>query len=264
MSGSVAVPGFPAFEPGQEAEFEWPPEADAAYGCNAFTVRAWPLGAQPFTSPGPVSDRAWDIDPDGRATEITDLDWDEPIRAGTWAVGVVSAWNAYEVGGVIDSPECSRWVLDLLQCPTPLKQISVDAVDDLEGVECAARAVRGGRTTVRTARVGDFREKEPPARAAEGECHQIHHPTLSDAWWVIESCARCEFMFARFPTNLVPRSNLEAPQPIRRRATRAAGALVRPARLVEQATGAPLRESSTTDVDEPRRRQRSRHFTHQP
>ena len=102
---SVAVPGFPGLAEGQEVEFEWHQLDEPADGYDFHTVRAWPVGTEPYTRPGPFSSRAWHIDPDGSAHEIADLDDTIPPRIGTPASGVVTTWNADEGWGVIDSAD---------------------------------------------------------------------------------------------------------------------------------------------------------------
>ncbi|WP_256980475.1 hypothetical protein [Rhodococcus sp. 14-2496-1d] len=104
-SGAVAVHGLPVLTPGEEVEFEWQPQEEPRYGHSFFTVRAWPLGTEPVPQSSRPTFGAWDIAPDGTVTEVTDLDRDEPIRLGTWSVGVVSMWNGEESWGVIDSED---------------------------------------------------------------------------------------------------------------------------------------------------------------
>ncbi|HEY5855559.1 MAG TPA: hypothetical protein VIW24_16300 [Aldersonia sp.] len=102
---SVAVPGFPGLVEGQEVEFEWHQLDEQAEGYDFYTVRAWPVGTEPYTRPGPFSSRAWDIDPDGTVHEITDVDDTIPARTGTPASGVVTTWKDDEGWGVIDSAD---------------------------------------------------------------------------------------------------------------------------------------------------------------
>ncbi|MCZ4520736.1 hypothetical protein O4220_19680 [Rhodococcus ruber] len=149
---SVVVHGLPVLTPGEEVEFEWQHQEEPRYGYSFFTVRAWPLGAEPVAQSDRPMSGAWDIAPDGTVTEVTDLDGEEPIRVGTWSVGVVSVWNGEESWGVIDSEDT------LGGCWAFFSALHPDEVIDSRSV--GGFSIGGGQSNLEVGEQVDF-EWEP-------------------------------------------------------------------------------------------------------
>ncbi|MHA4852115.1 cold-shock protein [Rhodococcus sp. MSC1_016] len=105
---SVAVEGFPSLREGQQVEFEWDVLDSPMMGCDFYTIRAWPVGGEPYVAPrsdSPFSTRVWITFSDGTGREMTEADFPPvpPRLHAERTTGIVRIWHAEEGWGVIDS-----------------------------------------------------------------------------------------------------------------------------------------------------------------